>query len=200
KKMVLAEGEWRLIARVPRHDGELCEVKEHASEPAALRVGGRPLRVLLFADTASREFQFVRTFLQEEANRGRFDVHILLQSSKETGANDVSSRSLSKFPERLEEKARDDRPDNLASFDLILAIDPDWSRLSGNQFALLQRWVERQGGGLVYSAGSSHTGTLARPGRGEKFKLLLDLLPVVLEDDRLAERDASTPFPLRVAG
>src|SRR5262249_44181792 len=85
------------------------------------------------------------------------------------------NRLLVRFPDRLEVgnvklnreadwEAGD--PDyrfyNLNEYDLIIALDADWSGLSAEAAKNLREWVQRQGGGLIFVAGPLKTDLLAR--------------------------------------
>ena len=86
---------------------------------------------------------------------------------------------------------------DLASYDVIVAFDPDWARLDADQVKLLKTWVEN-GGGLVVVAGPVNTTLLSRRTDAEKLKPVLDLYPVVVHDSRLDVLDhpADKPFAL----
>jgi len=43
-------------------------------------------------------------------------------------------------------EAAEDKYYNLAQYDLVVMYDPDWSEFTGEQLALLQKWVDSQGG------------------------------------------------------
>ena len=73
---------------------------------------------------------------------------------------------------------------SMTDYDVIIAFDPDWWKLSVKQRELLNRWVDQYGGGLIFVAGPTHSYQLARPA-GEDFSKLLPLIPVVLKDIRL---------------
>src|SRR5262249_6500260 len=89
------------------------------------------------------------------------------------------------------------KADDLAAFDVVVALDPDWSKLSAEQCAALKKWVEK-GGGLVFVAGPLHTLQLGRPKVAEANRPVADLLPVVLDDVRLLPLDRDTSRPLRL--
>lgn len=165
----------------------------------------RPSRVLLFASAPMREYQFLRTVLVRQSERNRADLTIHLQlppgvKKRRAGVvQDVpSDRLLEAFPDRLERDPGKVQYDNLGSYDVIVAFDPDWSQLSKKQWALLAEWV-RQGGGLILVAGPVNMRQLGRPaaaktGLGE----VLDLLPVVVGDGRLAGAGRPTDKPWRL--
>jgi hypothetical protein len=138
-------------------------------------------------------------------DKKQMELFILLQNSGGQAVQDVpKDRLLSQFPTRLAAKEKkedtDDRYSNLARFDVIIAFDPDWKELSEKQRQLLEQWVAKTGGALIYVAGPVHTFQLARlPGlAAREWKPINDLLPVLLEDIRIAdERETNNPWTLR---
>ncbi|MFN9975604.1 MAG: VWA domain-containing protein, partial [Phycisphaerae bacterium] len=76
---------------------------------------------------------------------------------------------LTRFPETEAE---------LFQYDVIIAFDPDWSRLSPNEQQYLNRWVSEHSGGLVCVAGEIFTPQLAM--REDDFRDIRVLYPVVL--------------------
>jgi RNA polymerase sigma factor (sigma-70 family) len=173
-----------------------------AAAPAPAGRPQKPLRVLLFAGGPTREYQFVRTVFAAATKAGRAELGICLQTGGPNAVHVVhdvpSDRFLSEFPRRLGAADKTKEPGDLAAYDVLIAFDPDWTRLSEEQGALLERWVGKEGRGLVLVAGPVSTHELARPVNARKLKPVLDLLPVRLGDRRLveAERDTSRPWPL----
>jgi hypothetical protein len=202
------DGELRFVARVPRHKLEAFEKPFHVSEPAALRVVKKPLRVLLFASAPTRDYQFLRTLLVREMEKKRAEVSIYIQlppgrTERRTGVvQDVDpERLLSDFPNKLE-AGKEDKLYALDEYDVIVAFDPDWTQLRDQQLKLVETWVDK-GGGLIALGGPINTIQLARPGSfKEKLKPILDLYPVVLKDVRIEDLDRSTsdPWPLNLSG
>ena len=83
---------------------------------------------------------------------------------------------------------------------MIIAYDPDWRQLSTQQVKLVKNWSD-QGGGLILVGGYINTVELIRPQEGEpdRYKPILDLLPVVLDDRRdYIERKADEPWALNL--
>ncbi len=215
-------GDWTFVARVPRHPAETSNEPFHKKDPVVVKVEKKPLRVLLMASAPMRDYQFVRTMLVRELDKHRLELSIYLQplpgQAPRMGiVQDVPpDRMLTRFPDKLDEKAaNEDALYNLANYDVIVAFDPDWTNLSKEQTALVDRWVSQQGGGLVIVAGPIHTLELARAAArlksagGDRDKLkslletnpdlaamkpILDLYPVVLKDVRL-EKDRNTAIP-----
>jgi hypothetical protein len=203
------EGEWKLVARAPRDKREIFAAKEHKSDPVAVNVVKKPLRVLLFAGGPTHDYQFVRTLFVREADKGRAEVSIYLQLARPEVVQDVAAeRMLQHFPNRLSaedsRETAEERYYNLSQYDLIIAFDPDWTQLSTDETNLLERWVGTHAGGLIVVGGTVNTFQLARATNYEKIKPILDLYPVLLEDSRLqglgAERPSADPWRLNFPG
>ncbi len=188
-------GTWRFVARTTSHPREAFNGAEHVSEPIDVVVQDRKIRVLLFSGGPTREYQFLRTLFYREALENRLDLSILLQNSGDgVDADPNLKRILKTFP------------NNLASFDVIVSLDPDWSAVGEKQSKLLAEWVALDGGSVIFAAGPVYTYQFARP---NAFGIgpLLSLMPVVLRDSRLhgsslpsgAGHDASRPHPLHFA-
>jgi hypothetical protein len=136
-------------------------------------------RVLLFTSAPTREYQFCRQFFLQEQERGRADLTICLQGVKPAATQDVpAERLLADFPERLDH------------YDVILAFDPDWSRLAAAQRKTLAAW-SKDGGGLVLVAGPLFARQLLDP----SLALIAELYPVVVA--AATESSSSLPWRLR---
>ncbi len=204
----LEEGAWSLVARIPKDKREIFFEKEHLSGKQIVQVVKKPLRVLLFAGAASRDYQFVRNLLIREADQRKAEVSVCIQNLREGVVQDVPpDRLLKSFPARMSEepgKEATDRYANLAEYDLVIAFDPDWSLLQSDQLAALEKWINMQAGGLILVAGPVNTFNLARPANRDKLKPVLDLLPVALQDSRLQslsnERSSTEPWRLHFPG
>ncbi len=214
EKWVLAEtgdGNLAFTAVVGRDRRELSALNIASRGPVSLRVQKKPLRVLLMAGAASREFQFVRNMFVREMEKKRAEVSIYLQlppgalSKRNLLVQDVPpERMLEIFPDRYDTDSPDPalRLRDLASYDAILAFDPDWSQLSDPQRTLLNTFVDK-GGGLVIVSGPVNSLQLAKPGAERtSLKSILDLYPVQLRDLRLdgGDRNLDNPWPLRFEG
>src|SRR5262245_59580729 len=172
KKPEFAEGTWTLVARVPKDKREIFLKPEHLSDPVEIRVVKRPLRVLLFASAAMKDYQFVRTLLSREAKEGGCELCINLQpppgmeQPRKGIVQDVApEKLLTRFPDLLQEEDKvqgDDKYYNLSAYDVIIAFDPDWSRLTADQLGKLEQWVDKQGGGLMVIAAPVNTLQLYR--------------------------------------
>lgn len=198
-KPELEEGEWVFRARVPKDKREIFLDPEHVSNKATVNVVKKPLRALLFAGAPSHDFQFVRTHFVREVDQRRAELSICLQIQRPGVVQDVpQERFLKHFPTMLQaEDAPQEKPEdkyyNLAQYDLIVAFDPDWSKLDKDQLALLEKWVNLHAGGLILVAGPVNTFQLARPINREELKPILDLFPVILQDSRLQSLNIERP-------
>ncbi len=134
---------------------------------AIVEVVQRESRVLLLAGGPSREFQFVRNLLYRDADTYSA---VLLQSSND-GAAQEADAVLTEFPRK---------PDDLFTFDCIIAFDPNWEALDEEQIALLERWVAERAGGLICLAGPVHTPNWSMPRRTDtRLATLRRLYPIV---------------------
>jgi hypothetical protein len=209
-KPELDEGEWIFRARVPKDKREIFLEPEHVSNKATVNVVKKPLRVLLFAGAPTHDFQFVRTHFVREVDQHRAELSVCLQIQRPGVVQDVvQERLLKEFPTMLQsEEAPTERPEdkyyNLAQYDLVIAFDPDWSKLSDQQLGLLEKWVNLHAGGLILVAGPVNTYELARPAKRELVRPILDLFPVILQDSRISglgfERPTNEPWRLNFPG
>ena len=134
---------------------------------AQVEVVDRKNQVLLFAGGPAREYQFLRNLLFRDRD---VVVDVLLQSSQ-PGASQEAHRLLTEFPATAQE---------LFAYDCIVAIDPDWERITDEQIEWLDRWVAEQAGGLIVVPGPVNTPQwTARPNTDEGMRTLKDLYPVV---------------------
>ena len=191
RKRVLKEGKWAVRARIPKHPDEVFGEAEHVKERTGIQVIQKKLRVLVVASAPSREFQFLRTFLVREVQDNRATVTILVQNEAGKAGQitpNPTEEVIPRFPDQLDlgNKIADpkEKPFNLNEYDLIVAFDPDWSEITRDQADMIQTWVERQGGGLIYIADRINTYQLIRRGTEKDSPLypILDILPVVPDD------------------
>jgi hypothetical protein len=214
------DSELRFIARVKKDKREITEVKDwHVSEPADMRVQKKPLRVLLVASAATREYQFMRTLLVREMDKGRAEMCIYLQTLPETErrtgiVQDVDpSRILGYFPTKRRATAGTTEGPyySLSSYDVVVFFDTNWKEFSKEQLKLINEWVYQDGGGVVVIAGGMNTVELGRPvpraalpanpkdrPNYDVYPLLYirTMLPVVPEDARIT--DIKTDKPRRL--
>jgi len=149
-----------------------------------IEVVDRKSRVLLLAGGPTREYRFLRSQLFRDE---LVEVHVLLQTA-DTGVAQEADRLLSSFPDSLAELSR---------YDAILAIDPDWRKLSDQQIEWLEKWVAEQAGGLMLVAGPINTPMWIREAEGSKLQALY---PVEFERSFALgldkSRDATQPWTI----
>jgi hypothetical protein len=193
------EGKWEFIAVVPRHPRESTREAEHRSAPVEVVVQKRKMRVLLFSGGPSREYQMLRTALFREVQAKRLDMSIYLQNNeKDYVDQDVEAdRFLQQFPTSLVPAAGIGKYMALTDYDVIIAVDVDWTMVPTPQLENLKEWVGKYAGGVVFVAGPIHTYSLARPG-GVDITPLKTIFPVELKDSRLHrfEHDATRKWAL----
>lgn len=211
-KPELEEGTWNFIARVEKDKREVFLPKEHVSEPAPVNVVKKPLRVLLFASSPGiRDYQFARAMFVREVAKGRAELSLCLQLARPEIVQDVEAdRMLTRFPTTLRaigddpKEKGEDKYENLAQYDLIIAFDPDWTQLGPETMANLEKWVGTHAGGLIVVGGPVNTFQLARGVNHDRLKPILNLYPVYLEDSRLlglgGERTTTEPWRLNFPG
>ncbi len=201
-KADVLEGTWQFKAKVPRHPREAFPKSHHENDPPTqVLVQKRKLRVLLFAGGPSREYQFVRGIFYREVVEKRVDLAVFLQTGREEGVDqDVEPEwLLSHFPDKLGPDDPRDKHSSLNEYDVIIAVDPDWTALENQQLKLLKEWVGNHAGGVIFVAGPLHTFQLARPA-GLDLTPLTTIFPVILKDSRLHSigigHDARRPYLL----
>lgn len=178
---------FRIRVRPAKKVADLAE--ENVQEEVAIEIIDRKTRALLIAGGPMRDYQFVRTLLNRDKT---IDVDVLLQTGV-PGISQESDNVLFDFPKTREE---------LFAYDVIVAFDPDWRKIAGEEGAalrLLADWVFAQAGGLVLVAGEVHTPQLASANDAVRKELekLLELYPVVLDAQRLVEdEDFAQPWPV----
>lgn len=131
---------------------------------ATVQIVDRRTKVLLLAGGPTREYRFLRNQLYRDRDT---IVHVLLQTGRpgiSQEANDGDAGIHFQFPEDADE---------LFQYDCIVAFDPDWQALDDDQVRLLERWVDKQAGGLIVVAGPVYTPRWAAQRRGD---LLIDVL------------------------
>ncbi len=150
----------------------------------------RKTQVLLLAGGPTREFRFLRNQLYRDTD---INLHVWLQSATE-GADQEAHVLLTEFPQTRDE---------LYQFDCIVAFDPDWRDLSGQQANWLERWVAEQAGGLIVVAGPVNTPEWTRRPRGdEAIDKIRRLYPVSFYNQgsaqlKLGRFGGDKPFPIQ---
>ena len=152
-----------------------------------IRVTDRKTKVLLFAGGPMRDYVFLKNMLFRHK---AIEVDVLLQTADPgTAVSQESNKLLFDFPKSREE---------LFPYDVIVAFDPDWRKVTPEQQSILREWVFAQSGGLILVAGDVNTSSLASG--GDEVKPIQELCPVTLSSlasDLLA--DASGPQAWSIA-
>jgi hypothetical protein len=199
----MAEGDWKVRAVTPRVEGERFNEKEHVSEWVTIKVQKKAARVLIICSAPNRDVQFLLTQLL----RDKADVSLLVQNDGGTEGKinllEEKERQLTRFPDHVNVETVNTEDVgtkwyNIASYDVIVSFDFDWSQLTVDQTRMVQNWVDLQAGGLLFVAGHIFTKHLARPDADDKFKPIIDILPVIPGDPDLAaaKRTATEPWRL----
>jgi hypothetical protein len=182
-------GTYEYIATVRFAESEIREMTLADNERhREIEVTDRRLRVLLISSGPMRDYQFVRNIMFRHSG---IESDVWLQTVTPESAEFVSQEAktlLLRFPET--EAA-------LFQYDVIVAFDPDWSKLSVNEQQYLNRWVSEHSGGLIIVAGEIFTPRLAL--ESDAFREIQVLYPVILNrtlpDLQIAQR-ADQPWPL----
>lgn len=181
-------GKYEFIARIETADGATEMSPEDNERRRVIEVTDRRMKVLVISSGPMRDYQFVRNALYRHSG---VESDVWLQSVTEENVGMVSQEAkslLTKFPATEAE---------LFAWDVIVAFDPDWSRLSGEQQTFLNRWVSEHSGGLVIVAGEIFTPRLAQD--PDAFRDISVLYPVLLNrmlpEMQLTQR-ADEPWPL----
>ena len=149
----------------------------------------RKLHVLLVASGPMRDYRFLHTMLHRNSS---IDVDIWLQTVSPSAIGQVSQESkrlLIEFPRTAAE---------LFDYDVIVAFDPDWSRIPPEGRKNLMNWVGEHGGGLIVVAGDIYTQQLAQT-NDDQLKELLNLYPVNLSasiGDLSLDARSEQPWPV----
>ena len=128
----------------------------------------RKTRVLLVAGGPMRDYRFVRNMIYRHP---AMQVDVWLQTIDADTLPKVTQDSdeiISEFPGDAAK---------LFEYDVIIAFDADWSRLTAESQQLLGDWVSRHAGGLILVAGDVFTPELASTVGSE---LIQELFPVYL--------------------
>ncbi len=166
-----------------------------------------PVRVLLFADGPMRDFQLVRHLFVRQAQDKQAPVSVLLQAFEEDEKDQFApfggrERILSRFPGfRPEPAGGDPKGGTLTDFDVVIAFDPDWTKVGEDQIRGLRQWLAK-GGGLILVGGLVNGHQLAGP-RPARLTLVQNLYPVKFPQDFLFRQaqvglDTSRPYLLRI--
>jgi hypothetical protein len=151
-----------------------------------IRVTDRKTKVLLFAGGPMRDYVFLKNMLFRHK---AIEVDVLLQTADPgTPVSQESNKLLFEFPKSREE---------LFPYDVIVAFDPDWRKVTEEQQSILREWVFAQSGGLILVAGDVFTSSLASG--GAEVKIIQELAPVTLSSlasDLLANSSGPQAWPI----
>ena len=181
-------GEYEFVAQVEAPSGVQEMTLDDNERRRTVAITDERMQVLIISSGPMRDYQFVRNSLFRHSG---IDSDVWLQSMAAENAGMVSQESrklLTQFPRTEAE---------LFEYDVIVAFDPDWSRLSAEQQSYLNRWVSEHSGGLVIVAGELFTPRLAE--EPDALRDISVLYPVLLSriapEMQLTQR-ADEPWPV----
>ena len=181
-------GKYDFVVRIESATGAVEMTLEDNERRRTIEVNDRRMKILIISSGPMRDYQFVRNALFRHSG---VESDVWLQSVTDENVGMVSQEAktlLTKFPATEAE---------LFAYDVIVAFDPDWSKLSTEQQTFLNRWVSDHSGGLVVVAGEIFTPKLAQD--SEAFRDISVLYPVLLNrmlpEMQLTQR-ADEPWPL----
>ncbi|MCA9008733.1 MAG: VWA domain-containing protein [Planctomycetaceae bacterium] len=181
-------GKYEFTALIESTAGSIEMTLDDNERRRTIEVTDRKMKVLVISSGPMRDYQFVRNTLFRHSG---VDSDVWLQSVTDENVGFVSQEAkklLTKFPTTEAE---------LFEYDVIVAFDPDWSRLSSEQQVFLNRWVSEHAGGFVVVAGEIFTPVLAQ--EPETFRDITVLYPVLLNrmppELQLSQR-ADEPWPI----
>jgi hypothetical protein len=154
-------------AEVMPPDGEPPAPERH-QKSLPVEVLGERTRVLLLSGGASHEFQILRNLLLRDKT---IDVSCWLSSADPTFPQDGDEGA------RIEQLPTDQK--QMDPFDVVIAIDPDASKLTPQFCELLKKHVLENGCGLWWVAGEKFSIEAFRD--TASTKPIVDLLPVMLD-------------------
>ena len=168
----------------------------------SVQVADDKARVLLVDGEARWEFRYLRNALARD-QRVALEAVVFHQPQNE---NMTTLTYLTTLPARPEAAtARQDQPDPLGAFDVVIIGDVDPADLTPETWARLETHVAERGGTLVLSAGPRHWAALASSATARKLLPVLDPQPLVVAPDAIDAAHPSlapgTPvLPTRAAG
>jgi hypothetical protein len=213
--------EYRFKVITEKHPLDTTPGTDHLSKTGTLRVLKKPLSVLIFSSSASKDYQFLRELLIRETQKDLARLTLVFQTASLEDTVHAPGvvhgvperRLLAEFPglyrpdHEITNPESEEAINDLASYDVVVALDPDWNRLKDKTIENLGKWVEN-GGGLVVLGGPMYTKRLAfsknpdGKDRRTKLKPIVDLLPVILEDVDVVDkgRKPDSPWNLDLSG
>jgi hypothetical protein len=169
-RQVTVPGEYAYVVKAKLNATESPELTlEDNQRQCRVEVTDKRIKVLVISSGPMREYRFVRNTLFRHTG---IDSDVWLQTITDNDTGMVSQEAtelLTDFPATAAE---------LAKYNVIVAFDPDWERLTAEQRGFLNRWVQRDAGGLIAVAGELHTPRLAE--EADSLREISVLYPVVL--------------------
>jgi len=175
-------GAYEYSVRVRLDDGSESRTEDNQAD-RTVNIFDRPLKVFVIAGGPMREFRYARNSLFRHPSA---EVDLWLQSG-EVGISQEADKLTFKFPENKE---------TLYEYDVVIAFDADWTRLTAEQHELLSDWIANEGGGMIAVAGDVFTPDLANK---DELEPIRTIYPVLLEEVSLSlgARDTSeTAYPV----
>lgn len=194
-QQIAVPGDYEYIAVARLNDESITELSDSDNQRLrAIEVTDRKMKVLVISSGPMRDYQFVRNTLYRHSG---IDSDVWLQTVRKDDIGFVSQEAenlLTSFPKTEAE---------LFEYDVIVAFDADWKRLSKQQQEFLNRWVDEHSGGIVFVAGELFTPELAA--EADQFRDISVLYPVVLNrmltDLKISQRsDKAWPIQLTAEG
>ena len=169
-RQITVPGQYEYVAKAILKETSAGELTlEDNQRQCRVEVTDRRMKVLVISSGPMREYRFVRNTLFRHTG---IDSDVWLQTITNDNMAMVSQEAtelLTEFPVSAAE---------LSKYNVIVAFDPDWTRLSAEQRQFLNRWVHRDAGGLIAVAGELHTPQLAQ--EADQLRDIGVLYPVVL--------------------
>jgi hypothetical protein len=160
-----SKGRYAYTVQVPALPDE--SITEDNSRQVTINVVDARTRALLIAGEPSWTYRYLTTLLQRDDT---IDVSCWLQSADMTSVRDGDT-IIDHLPTMAEE---------LFVYDAIILLDPEKTDLDEEWTKLVDQWVTKFGGGLLYAAARPHSPAFMRD---PMFKGLIDLLPVSLDPE-----------------
>lgn len=158
-------GRFSYVIEVEPVEGEAV-LDDNAGQTAVNVLDSRT-RVLLVSSMPSWEYRYVSRLLQRDDT---FELSCWLQSADLAAVRD-GDVIIDHLPRQADE---------LFDYDVILLMDPDPSELDGDWARLMDTFVARNGGGVLFAAARTHASAFMR---AEDLKPLRDMLPIVPDPD-----------------
>lgn len=160
-----AKGRFAYTVQVPALPDE--SITEDNTRQVTVNIIDARTRALIVAGEPNWTYRYLTTLLQRDDT---IEVSCWLQSSDMTAVRDGDT-IIDHLPSTAEE---------LFPYDVIILLDPEKTDLDEEWVRLVDQWVTKFGGGLLYAAARPHTPSFVRD---PAFKPIVDLLPVSLDPE-----------------